>query len=91
MSIGALLPEAERAELVSFLKGNMDIFAWSHKDMFRIAPEHAMHSLNIDPAFSPVCQKQRKFALKRDKAMNDEVDRPLEIEAKRVFLSRLAM
>ena len=26
--IGTILPEAERAELVSFLKGNMDVFAW---------------------------------------------------------------
>ena len=25
--VGALLSEAERAELVSFLKGNMDVFA----------------------------------------------------------------
>ena len=36
--VDALLPEAEQAELVSFLKGNMDVFAWSHKDMLGIAP-----------------------------------------------------
>ena len=29
--VGALLSEAERAELVAFLRGNMDIFAWYHK------------------------------------------------------------
>ena len=46
----ALLPEVERAELVSFLKGNMNVFTWSHKDMSGIALEHAMHNLNIDPA-----------------------------------------
>ena len=63
MWIGALLSEAERAELVSFLRGNMDVFAWSYKDMPGIAPEHAMHSLNIDLAFPPVHQKQRKFAI----------------------------
>ena len=57
MWVGALLSEAERAELVPFLKGNMDVFAWSHKDMPGIAPEHAMHILNIDPTFPPVRQK----------------------------------
>ena len=51
MWVGALLPEAEQAKLVSFLKGNMDVFAWSHKDMPRIAPEHTMHRLNLDPVF----------------------------------------
>ena len=42
--VDALLLEAE---LVSFLS-NMDVFAWSHKDMSGIAPEHGMHSLNLD-------------------------------------------
>ena len=79
--VGALLPEAEQAKLVSFLKSNMDVFAWLYKDMPRIAPEHAMYSLNLDPAFPPVRQKQRKFAPKRDKAINDEIDRLLEIRA----------
>ena len=49
--VGALLSEVEHAELVTFLKGNMDVFAWSHKDMLGIAPEHAVHILKIDPTF----------------------------------------
>ena len=36
--VGALLSEAEHAKLVTFLRGNMDIFVWSHKDMLGIAP-----------------------------------------------------
>ena len=52
--VRALLFEAERAELVAFLKGNMDVFAWSHKDMPGIALEHAVHYLKIDPTFLPV-------------------------------------
>ena len=79
--VGALLYEAEHAELMTFLIGNMDVFAWSHKDMPRIALEHAVHSLNIDPAFPPVLQKQRRFAPERDKVINNEVDRLLEIGA----------
>ena len=77
--VGALLSEVDRPELVSFLKGNMDVFAWSHKDMLGIALEYAMHILNVDLAFPPICQKQRKFALERDKEISDEVDRLLEI------------
>ena len=49
MWVGALLYEVEHANLVTFLRGNMDVFVWSHKDMPGIAPEHAMHSLKIDP------------------------------------------
>ena len=52
--VGALLPEAEQVELVSFLKSNMNVFAWSHKDMPGIAPKHAVHSLNLNPAFLPI-------------------------------------
>ena len=66
---------------MSFLKSNMDVFAWSHRDMRGIALEHAMHSLNLDPAFPPIRQKQRKLAPECDKAINDEVDRLLEIWA----------
>ena len=79
MWVGALLSEVERAEMVDFLRGNMDVFAWPHKDMIGIVPEHAVHSLNIDPVFPPIHQKQRRFALERGKAINDEVDRLLKI------------
>ena len=47
MWVGALLSKAERTELVTFLKGNMDVFYWSHKDMPGIAPEHAVHRLKL--------------------------------------------
>ena len=33
--ISALLSEAKRAELVTFLRGNMDVFSWSHKNCTR--------------------------------------------------------
>ena len=79
MWVGALLSEAERAKLVAFLRDNMNVFAWSHKDMPGIAPEQAVHSLKIDHAFPPVRQKQRRFVPERNNAINDEVDRLLEI------------
>ena len=62
MWVVALLSEAKRAELVTFIRGNIDVFALSHKDMLGIVPEHAVHCLKIDPAFPPVHQQQRRFA-----------------------------
>ena len=60
---GALLSEAERAELMAFLRDNMDVFAWAHKDMPGIELEHTVHCLNIDPTIPPIHRKQRRFAL----------------------------
>ena len=60
--VGALVSKAEHAELVTFLRGNMNVFAWSHKDIPGIAPEHAVHRLKIDLAFPPIRQKQKRFA-----------------------------
>ena len=79
--VGALLTKTERGKLVAFLRGNMDVFAWSHKDIPGIAREHTVHNLNIDPEFPPIRQKQRRFASERDKVINDEVDKLLEIGA----------
>ena len=77
----ALLFEAERAELVTFLRGNIDVFAWSYKDMPGISLEHTVHSLKIDLAFPPARQKQIRFSPEWNKVINDEVDRLLEIRA----------
>ena len=35
--VGVFLSDAEQAELLTFLRSNMNVFAWSHKDMPRIA------------------------------------------------------
>ena len=49
--------------------------------MSRITLEHAVHYLKVDLAFPPIRQKQRRFAPKRNKAINDEADRLLQIRA----------
>ena len=43
-----LLPEV-KAELVEFLKKNLDVFAWNHEDMVGIDPDIMCHRLNINP------------------------------------------
>ena len=47
--IGTLLTKKDKDEMMTFLRKNKDIFAWSHRDIPRVDPEMAMHSLNIDP------------------------------------------
>jgi hypothetical protein len=46
---------------VDFLRRNMEVFAWSHKDMLGISPEEIVQILNVDPDMKPVKQKRRKF------------------------------
>ena len=46
--IGKTLSDQMKRRLVQFLKGNLDIFAWSHEDMLDIAIEVIQHRLNVD-------------------------------------------
>ena len=43
-----------KKKLVQFLKGNLDVFAWSHKNMPGIATEVIQHQLNVDLEKKPV-------------------------------------
>ena len=71
--IGTLANPAIRQELITFLRSNQDVFAWSHEDMPGIDPSVMVHKLNVSPSFSPVQQKKRVFAPKRDQAIAEEV------------------
>ena len=51
-----LCPEM-RTRLIQFLKENIDVFAWSHKDMSGIAPKVIQHKLNVNPERKPVQQR----------------------------------
>ena len=79
LSIGADLSKEIREELIAFLSNNLDCFAWSHEDMTGISSEVIVHRLNVDSSFKPVRQKRRKFAPERNKIINDEVDKLLNI------------
>ena len=70
--VGADLEENSK-DLVQFLKKNVDVFAWSHKDMPGIDPGIITHRLNVSPSFKPIRQKKIVFAPERDNAIKDEV------------------
>ncbi|PON71436.1 hypothetical protein PanWU01x14_072330, partial [Parasponia andersonii] len=76
--VGALLPEEEKNELLGFLRQNQDVFMWSHDDMPGIDPAHACHRLNIDPNFLSVRQRPRRFAPRKNRAINKQVETLLE-------------
>ena len=52
--IGTNLSPRTKEEIVSFLKSNLDIFAWSHEDMSGIPASLIQHHLNVDPGKKPV-------------------------------------
>ncbi|XP_050259910.1 uncharacterized protein LOC126704978 [Quercus robur] len=64
--IGTLANSMVRQTLVTFLKNNCDVFAWSHEDMPGIDPSVIVHRLNVLPSFTPIRHKKRVFALERD-------------------------
>uniref|UniRef100_A0A2N9GFR2 Uncharacterized protein n=1 Tax=Fagus sylvatica TaxID=28930 RepID=A0A2N9GFR2_FAGSY len=76
--IGTSMTKEIRALVVSFLRENADVFAWSHDDMLGIGTEVISHKLNVNPSTSPVKQKRRVFAPERNTAVMEEVDKLLK-------------
>ena len=67
--------------LTQFLRHNRDVFAWKQSDMGGIDPAVITHRLNTSPSFKPVKQKRRSFAPERQKAINEEVGKLLQVGA----------
>uniref|UniRef100_A0A2N9HFP5 RNA-directed DNA polymerase n=1 Tax=Fagus sylvatica TaxID=28930 RepID=A0A2N9HFP5_FAGSY len=76
-SIGTKMDRAIREAMISFLKSNLDVFAWTHDDMPGIDPSTICHKLNVDPSIRPIKQKRRVFAPDRNQAISDEVEKLL--------------
>ena len=75
--IGTNLSPKMKEGIINFLKDNLDVFAWSDKDMPGIRASLVQHRLNVDPEKKPVQQGRRVFAPKRNKAVMDEVNKLL--------------
>ena len=65
--VGNLLLEEEKQEQIGFLKQNLDVFAWTHKDMVGVDPSNLVQCLNVKTTAKPVKQKHRHFAPERKK------------------------
>ena len=52
--IGTLANPPAHQALITFLRENRDVFAWSHKDMPEIDPSIMVHKLNLSSSFPPI-------------------------------------
>ena len=59
------LGEELRAELITFLRDNVNTFAWSPEDLPGVSVEIVSHEINVDPSFKPVKHKRRKLGRER--------------------------
>ncbi|KAL2230962.1 UNVERIFIED_CONTAM: Retrovirus-related Pol polyprotein from transposon [Sesamum indicum] len=75
--IGLHLGEQLETMMVSLLRKNADVFAWSSSDFVGVAPEVIMHRLNVDPTMRPVQQKKRNFSIEKNQVIKEEVERLL--------------
>jgi hypothetical protein len=65
--------------LITFHWENLDIFAWQISDMPGISKKVIEHKLDIDPAFKPIKQKERRDTLERRETIRVEVNKLLEV------------
>ena len=77
LRIGSKLKGELKANLVRFLRSNLNVFAWCHADMIGIDPEVMSHHLNIDPTKKGIRRKRRAISGERAQALKEEVDRLL--------------
>ena len=73
--IGTSMEEKKNQDLVQFLRKSIGVFAWSHEDMLGIDLSVITHRLNVYPSSKPVRQKKKVFALERDNAIKEEVQK----------------
>lgn len=62
-----------KKELVSFLKRNLDVFAWSTYEELGVNLESMCHSLNVNPKAIPRKQQPQRSSTKHAEAMKEEV------------------
>ncbi|GJY68793.1 reverse transcriptase domain-containing protein [Tanacetum coccineum] len=73
--IGFNLTERARAKLCDLLQHNVDVFAWTPKDMTGVPRHVAEHRLNVREGCQPIRQKKRGQATERNIAINEEVSK----------------
>ncbi|GKB77135.1 reverse transcriptase domain-containing protein, partial [Tanacetum coccineum] len=75
IAIGSTLTEKGRKELCALLRQNLDVFSWKPADMTGVPRHMAEHRLNVREGCPPVRQKKKGQAPKRNKAIQEEVEK----------------
>ncbi|XP_026445572.1 uncharacterized protein LOC113346222 [Papaver somniferum] len=76
--VRADLPAHECEGLITLLRANVDVFAWSFAEMYGIDPNVACHRLNIDEKFHLVRQKVRNMVQSKKYGVVVEIEKLLE-------------
>ena len=58
--LGTSLTQTERAQMLEFLYGNLEVFAWTPYEMPGLDPNFICHKLNVDPTARPMVQKSQR-------------------------------
>ncbi|KAL2531724.1 Uncharacterized protein Adt_05075 [Abeliophyllum distichum] len=53
LRIGKELNKQMKSQITTFLKSNVDVFAWEHTDIEKMDPKFACHRLNTSPDIKP--------------------------------------
>ena len=78
IQIGVNFKSGLKERPIKFLRANTDVCAQSTSDMLDIPTNMIIHKLNMDPNFKLIQQKKRSFILKRQIAIDEEVDKLLK-------------
>ncbi|XP_057426101.1 uncharacterized protein LOC130719494 [Lotus japonicus] len=78
LKIGSTSSKEQEDRLVQLLKKNLDLFAWTIKDVLGIDPNVISHHLSIQQGAKPVVQARRRMGEEKDKAVQIETQKLLE-------------
>ncbi|XP_072064426.1 uncharacterized protein [Arachis hypogaea] len=78
--IGASLEKGAKEKLITFLRQNTDLFAWTSGDMPGISPSVITHRLAVNPTARPVSQKKRNLGTEKRAASMSEVNKLIDAQ-----------
>ena len=85
--VGLELPPQEKEELIGFLRGNVDVFAWDAYEALGVDPSFICHHLNVNPPITPKKQPLRRPSKEHAKAIRDKVVKFKKAEAIKEFFT----
>ncbi|XP_050251247.1 uncharacterized protein LOC126698212 [Quercus robur] len=85
--VGSELPPQEKEELIGFLRGNVDVFAWDTYEAPGVDSSFICHHLNVNPSATPKKQPPWRPSKEHANAVRDKVMKLKKAEAiKEVFI-----
>ena len=86
--IGSPMSETEQEKTTSFLRRNVDVFAWDAAEMKDINSEVITHRLHGDPNHNPGKQRPRHTTPNHTQVVKEKMDRLLEVDGIRRYNSQ---